>query len=430
MDPQAVRMQRLRETNLGNQLAWKLQSAPLVPLNAEGPSPGTTVPPPSDEGSPGPTTTTTIPEGPPTGTTTPAPADSSRPTVRDQVDQVLGDDASEAQRDNAYRLVEGYVDEVGGLGDDGINLTAIPDRAVDLLQDAGIPTIRDDNANHLVETPVEEVFSADARRGIIGREYQGADSDRLRDLTIQLLEYDADGLADPANAEDIDELVSEIADVRGVPVTTLRADFDVYQELLAVQEHNIANEDIPKFDAHDRLLVERPEHFGSTEALRYGDVVGQVYGIDPIFGAALNPSGGLPGPGQQILDFVDEDEPILYHSAYHDAIGHLRLGHNLETEVTYDYVGAEPDNVFEVVDGILPSEIADLYGPDQGTLTGQATGIAWWTHALSVHRASNATEGPPTGTTTIPPSTTTPPAGAPPTTIPPAGPPTGTTIPS
>jgi hypothetical protein len=62
------------------------------------------------------------------------------PAVQEAVDEVLPADASAAQRQRAYQIVQDHVDLVGGLGDDGITLDALPARALTLLQQRGVET--------------------------------------------------------------------------------------------------------------------------------------------------------------------------------------------------------------------------------------------------------------------------------------------------
>lgn len=57
-----------------------------------------------------------------------------KPEVQAQVDTVLAATATPEQRQQAYQAVQGYVDEVGGVGDAGIVEEAIPQKAAEVLQ--------------------------------------------------------------------------------------------------------------------------------------------------------------------------------------------------------------------------------------------------------------------------------------------------------
>lgn len=56
-----------------------------------------------------------------------------RPEVADAVDPLLPDGVSLAERSAAYRTVQDYVDQVGGVGDAGIVADALPGKAMQLL---------------------------------------------------------------------------------------------------------------------------------------------------------------------------------------------------------------------------------------------------------------------------------------------------------
>ena len=68
-------------------------------------------------------------------------ADAGLPTVPKEVvsaiDQVIGPDASFDQRIAGYQAVAGYVDQVGGVSDQGITAEALPAQAAQMLRDAG-----------------------------------------------------------------------------------------------------------------------------------------------------------------------------------------------------------------------------------------------------------------------------------------------------
>ena len=68
-------------------------------------------------------------------------ADAGLPTVPKQVvsavDQVIGPDASFDQRIAGYQALAGYVDQVGGVSDQGITAEALPAQASQMLREAG-----------------------------------------------------------------------------------------------------------------------------------------------------------------------------------------------------------------------------------------------------------------------------------------------------
>jgi hypothetical protein len=102
-----------------------------------------------------------------------------------------------------------------------------------------------------------------------------------------------------------------------------------------------------------------PNFMGSTSQMRSGQVVGDAFGMDPAFGALLNPSGGLVGPGNKAFD--GDDSAVGYHGAVHDAAGYLYNYH--DQGPGYDYMGLEG---------------RDTSSP----LSGQRAGISYWRDVL------------------------------------------------
>lgn len=81
-------------------------------------------------------------------------------------------------------------------------------------------------------------------------------------------------------------------------------------------------------------LPDNSAHMGSIEQLRFGKLVGDALGIDPVFGALLSPTGGIPGAGnQRISDFemalFGGPEIVVPHGIAHDAAGYLMNYHGI-----------------------------------------------------------------------------------------------------
>jgi hypothetical protein len=79
------------------------------------------------------------------------------PQVSRTVDAVLSPDASAEQKNEANVRLQDYVDSNGGLGGAGVAPEALPGAAVDLLADAGLPTVTKD-----VVSAVDQVIGPDA----------------------------------------------------------------------------------------------------------------------------------------------------------------------------------------------------------------------------------------------------------------------------
>lgn len=196
------------------------------------------------------------------------------------------------------------------------------------------------------------LFSDEYLAGMVGKHIAGADSPELKAAMDTLWKH----RHDPDNPQVADALAT-IAALRGKPLAQVQADWRTYQAALAQQERLAATkslEEVPRIKT--RL---HPDFMGSTSQLRSGQVVGDALGMDPVFGALLNPTGGLVGPGNAAFD--GNDSAIGYHGAVHDAGGYLYNYHDMGPG--YDYLGREG---------------RDTSSP----LSGQRAGIKYWRDQL------------------------------------------------
>lgn len=192
--------------------------------------------------------------------------------------------------------------------------------------------------------PVADVFSPDYLDAFVGRRVQGENSPELNSLLESVL---ADDGSDPARLQ---ANLDRIADIRGADRAAFRSQYATYQELQARSTLLGGPQDPIDLDRHGDFL-------GSTASLRYGSVIGDVYGIDPVFGALLNPTGGLVGGGNDAYNPGDNDA-LGYHGIFHDAGGYLLNRQGVGPG--YNYLGREDFN--------------DQSSPT----TGQVSGISWW----------------------------------------------------
>ena len=188
------------------------------------------------------------------------------------------------------------------------------------------------------------LFKDDYMQGLIDSKFQGADSPELREAMNDLSQ-------NPTGA-DLDRTLQKIADARGRPVDEIRADYDKYLQIKA--QRDATNPDTPS----DPYFF-HPTFMGSTSQLRYGKVVGDAFGVDPVFGSMLNPTGGLVGPGNWAVD--GDSTAVGYHGVVHDAAGYLYNYH--KEGPGYDYLGREG---------------RDTASP----LSGQREGIKYWRETL------------------------------------------------
>lgn len=194
-----------------------------------------------------------------------------------------------------------------------------------------------------VVTDPAQIFNPDYMRNFIGRDFQGSNSPELNSLMEELVRRGGE------RSPQVDQLLDRIADIRGVDRAQFRADYESYLQLreAAYQKGG----DYPYID-----INKHGDFLGTTVSLRYGALVGETFGIDPVFGSLLNPTGGLVGPGDSSYQ-PSATDAIGYHGTFHDAAGYLYNYHGVGPG--YDYLDREP------ISRASP-------------LAGQASGIAWW----------------------------------------------------
>lgn len=197
--------------------------------------------------------------------------------------------------------------------------------------------------NPLLVRDPNGLFSDSYMRGLIGSRFQGAGSE---------LGEVMNGLMQNPSGDELDDFLQRLADLRGRPVTEIRIEFERYQE--AAQQRDAAEAEPPPSLSGGG----HPSFMGSNTQMRYGSVVGDALGIDPVFGAMLNPTGGLVGPGNWAI--AGDDTAVGYHGVVHDAAGYLHTYHGAGPG--YDYLGTEG---------------RDTSSP----LSGQRDGIAYWRQA-------------------------------------------------
>lgn len=194
---------------------------------------------------------------------------------------------------------------------------------------------------------IAALFSDEYMRALLGKTWQGADSEQLRDAMNTLWEHRHD-----PNHPDVAKALEQLAEARGRPLDEIQSEWGKFQAALAEQERIAASKGL---DPSGGLNWMHPDFMGSTSQMRSGQVVGDAFGMDPAFGAMLNPSGGLVGPGNMAFD--GDDSAVGYHGAVHDAAGYLYNYH--DQGPGYDYLGLE--------------------GRDTGSpLSGQRSGISYW----------------------------------------------------
>jgi len=244
--------------------------------------------------------------------------------------------------DEAARLFQGAAGTTGALGNGaavGGNGAAAPNAAT--TPGTAIPTL-----------PTQEIFSHAYYDRLVGMTFQGAGSAQLNQAMETLV-----GNPSPTAR---DHALDQIAAARGLPRDVVQAQYERYIDLRNQADATATMKGHPHPDRLDE--GRHPEFMGRTAQLRYGKLVGDALGLDPVFGALLNPTGGLVGPGNTALDLGDR--AVSYHGAVHDAAGYLYNYHNMGPG--YNYLGLEN---------------RDTSSP----FTGQEAGIRYWNQKLGTN---------------------------------------------
>jgi len=153
--------------------------------------------------------------------------------------------------------------------------------------------------------------------------------------------------ANPPEGAELRATLDEIAAIREID------DPAPFYEEYEVMRAYLENYDHSHTSNLDTLI--HPNHLGSEDSLRYGAVVGEYLGIDPVFASLINPTGGIVGPGNFELP---NDQAVRRHGYVHDAAGHLQNIYGIGPG--YDYLDTSGAN------------------PSDSPLAGQIEGIAWW----------------------------------------------------
>lgn len=198
--------------------------------------------------------------------------------------------------------------------------------------------------NKLLVRDPSSLFSPSKLRGLINLQIQGAGAELGAAMS---------GLLSNPSKSKTDSLIAIIIILRGRPEAEIRIEFEQFQE--AMEQRDAANAETPPSTGSGG----NSEFMGSMTQMRYGSVVGDAFGIDPTFGAMLNPTGGLIGPGNWA--FAGADTAVGYHQISHDAGGYLQNNHQIGPG--YDYLGSGTGS---------PSDPS----------TGHSAGISFWRQAL------------------------------------------------
>jgi uncharacterized Zn-binding protein involved in type VI secretion len=211
-----------------------------------------------------------------------------------------------------------------------------------------------------VAVDVDALFTDEYLRSLIGWTFEGADTRELNEAMQTLWDY----RHDPDHPE-AQRALEAVARLRGRPLPEIQAEWAKFRSVLAEQER------IGALNGKDPISWDpsrSPNFMGSTTQLRSGQIVGDAFGFDPVFGSLLNPSSGLVGPGQD-WNLDAGNFSVGYHGVVHDAGGYLYNYHNQGPG--YDYLRLE-------------RSVISTGNP----LAGQVSGIAYWEMLALEHQAT------------------------------------------
>ncbi len=170
--------------------------------------------------------------------------------------------------------------------------------------------------------------------------------------------------------EALQSALNTIAEIRGLDPTTVNEQYNRAMEIReAGRQHanpnglaNDANDPSPDLD-----MERHPDFTGSLSQLRFGSTMGDVFGVDPVFGALISPTGGLVGPGNDSVS-GDAQNPTVLHGTVHDAAGYLLNAHGVGPGYNY----------------LEKSWELDTTNP----LAGQTSGTAYWADRNPIAQAA------------------------------------------
>ncbi|MFN3358925.1 MAG: hypothetical protein ACK418_23390 [Pseudomonas sp.] len=166
----------------------------------------------------------------------------------------------------------------------------------------------------------------------------GADTAELYMLMVSLYYRDPKG-------KDLESILKRLANIRDRDFDGIKAEHDRF---LALRKQATK-----RAGRADKLPVTSSKAFmGKTQQLRFGKVVGDKLGVDPVLGSLLSPTGGMVGPGDARVP--GKNDRVGWHGVYHDAGGYLRKYHDIGPGYTYreGYQGEESLNPLKGQDNL------------------------------------------------------------------------------
>ncbi len=168
--------------------------------------------------------------------------------------------------------------------------------------------------------------------------------------------------------DDLQKALQVVATSRGMTLAQAQAQYQKAMEVRAKGRARAEAQAKLKGEKYEDVspdldLKKHGDFTGSLSQLRFGSILGDVFGLDPVFGALISPTGGLVGPGNKSVQLSDNN-PVALHGTVHDAAGYLLNAHGTGPGYNYLKKSWELDTT--------------------NCLSGQVSGIAHWTKAEAV----------------------------------------------
>ncbi|HMO07105.1 MAG TPA: hypothetical protein PKD10_05580 [Paracoccaceae bacterium] len=230
----------------------------------------------------------------------------------------------------------------------------------------------------LVQRDPNELFTDDYMQSLRTAEFKGAGEPKLKDLMREI---------DKGLADDRREVVLKaLAEIVGASYGQLDVDYERFLVLRKQQEAMRGKNGKGAVDPLNEGM--HPDFLGSKSQLIFGKVLGDGFGIHPVLGALLSPTGGLVGPGNWLVEpqefefkgfklttpglvkagHLAPDNPLALHGTVHDAAGYLFNYH--DEGPGYNYLGSS-------------EETRSTDDP----MAGQRSGIEYWVNKVWVDPA-------------------------------------------
>lgn len=183
----------------------------------------------------------------------------------------------------------------------------------------------------------ELIVDHDKLRQLIDSRFVGASSTSLKTAMETLYQK-------PSGAV-LQQALRQIENIRGLAPGTALGQYQIALEKQAAGVEYYKNHG-EKEDPSPRLNSKNKGFTASSAQLRFGKVVGDVFGIDAVFGSLISPTGGIAGAGNGRISGIPDGSAVATHGAVHDAAGYLYNCHGIDPG--YDYLksekGADPSN--------------------------------------------------------------------------------------